>query len=185
MVGGSDASSRITNMTEIPMSSPLDKDGFLCRGCPHCERQFKWWPTPTSEDAPDEAEEVPEAYFCPYCHEPAALDAWWTKEQLEYAKQLAVAEASGPQLRRMNSDLERGNRRSKGISFEMSGSALTRPEPLVEPDDMVRVDLACHPEEPIKVDEEWEGEVACLICGIRYPVELVRILPEEEGGNAE
>jgi hypothetical protein len=167
-------------MTEILMSLPLDKDGFLRRECPHCERQFKWWPTPTSEDAPDEAEEVPEAYFCPYCHEPAPLDAWWTKEQLEYAQQLAVAEALGPQLRRMKNDLDRGNHRSKGRSFEMSGSALTRPEPLVEPDDMVRVDMPCHPEEPLKADEEWDGEVACLVCGIRYPVDLVSPLPDED-----
>lgn len=182
-MGRSDASSRITNMTEIPMSLPLDEDGFLRRECPNCERQFKWWPTPTSEEISDEAEETqeaPEAYFCPYCHEPAPLDAWWTKEQLEYAQQLAVAEALGPQLRLMKNDLERGNRRSKGISFEMSDSALSRPEPLVEADDMVRVDMPCHPEEPLKVGEDWEQEVACLVCGIRYLVDLVRALPDED-----
>ena len=47
---------------------------------------------------------------------------------------------------------------------------------------MVRVDVPCHPEEPTKVDEGWDGEVACLVCGIRYPVDLVRALPEEGGG---
>lgn len=165
----------------IPMNLPLDKDGFLRRECPNCERQFKWWPTPTSE----EAEEMADAYFCPYCYEPAPLDTWWTKEQLEYAQQLAMAEALGPQLHRMKGDLERGNRRSKGIRFEMSSSALSRPEPLVEPDDMVRVDMPCHPEEPLKVDDEWDGEVACLVCGIRYPVDLVRAQPEEEGEDVE
>ena len=108
----------------IPMSLPLDNDGFLRRECPNCEQQFKWWPTPTFGDAPEEAVETPEAYFCPYCYVPAPLDVWWTKEQLEYAQQLAVAEALGPQLRRMKNDLERGNHRFKGISFEMSGSAL-------------------------------------------------------------
>ena len=167
-------------MTEIPMSLPLDKDGFLRRECPLCERQFKWWPTPTSEDAPEEAVETPEAYFCPYCHEPAPLDTWWTKEQLEYAQQLAVAEALGPQLQRMKNDLERGNCRSKGISFEMSDSILSRPEPLVEPNDMVRVDMPCHPEEPVKVEELWDQEVACLVCGIRYPVDLVCPLPDDD-----
>lgn len=126
-----------------------------------------------------------DAYFCPYCYEPAPLDTWWTKEQLEYAQQLAMAEALGPQLHRMKGDLERGNRRSKGIRFEMSSSALSRPEPLVEPDDMVRVDMPCHPEEPLKVDDEWDGEVACLVCGIRYPVDLVRAQPEEEGEDVE
>jgi hypothetical protein len=30
---------------------------------------------------------------------------------------------------------------------------------------MRRVDPACHPEEPIKVLEEWSAPVRCLICG--------------------
>ena len=164
-------------MSEIPMSLPLDKDGFLRRECPNCERRFKWWPTPPSEDASGEA---PEAYFCPYCHEPAPLGSWWTKEQLEYAKELAAAEALGPQLRRMKGNLERGNRRSGMVRIEMSLPQFSRPEPLAEPDDMVRVDVPCHPEEPIKVIEEWDQEVACLVCGIRYPVELVRRLPDQD-----
>jgi hypothetical protein len=171
-------------MTEIPMDLPLDKDGFLRRECPTCERQFKWWPT-SSEEASEVIQEAPEAYFCPYCHEPASPDAWWTKEQLEYAQELAAAEVLGPQLRRFKSDMERMNRRSKGIRFETSLLQFSRPEPLAEPDDMVRVDVPCHPEEPTKVGAEWDGEVACLVCGIRYPVELVRALPEEEGENTE
>jgi len=71
------------------------------------------------------------------------------------------------------------------MRFDRSLLPFSRPEPLAEPEDMVRVDMPCYPEEPLKVDEEWEGEVGCLICGIRYPIELVRTLPEEEGGNAE
>ena len=68
--------SRIGNMTEIPMSLPLDKDSFLRRECPNCERQFKWWPTPPEEEISEETQEAPEAYFCPYCHEPTSPDAW-------------------------------------------------------------------------------------------------------------
>ena len=45
---------------------------------------------------------------------------------------------------------------------------------------MVRVDMPCHPEEPLKVDAKWDGEVACLVCGIRYPVDLVRALPDDD-----
>jgi hypothetical protein len=183
MVGGSDASSKITNMTEIPMSLPLDKEGFLRRECPYCERQFKWWPTsPPGEDA-EEVQEPPDIYYCPYCHEPADTEAWWTKEQLEYAQERAAAEVLGPELRRFKNDMERSNRSSRGlIRFDVLLPPLSKPEPLTEPDDMVRVDLPCHPEEPTKVDEGWEGEVACLVCGIRYPVDLVRALTGEEGG---
>lgn len=162
----------------ISMSFPLDEDGFLRRECPSCERQFKWWHTPDDEnDAAEVGEEV-EAYFCPYCYEPAPPGSWWTKEQVEYMQHLAAAEALEPQLRSMKNNLERGNRRSKWINIEMSVPDLSRPEPLVEPDDMVRIDLPCHPEEPLKVDETWEQEVACLVCGIQYPVDVVRALPE-------
>jgi hypothetical protein len=169
--------------SSIPIDLPLDADGFLRRECPTCERQFKWWPTPPPEESSEEAQEAPEAYYCPYCHEPANPGAWWTKEQLEYVQRLAVAEVLRPEVRRFKNDMERINRRSQGqIRFDVSSPPLSRPESLTEPDDMVRVDLPCHPEEPTKVDGGWDGEVACLICGIRYPVDLVRALPEEEGG---
>lgn len=146
---------------------------------------LKWWSTPDAEDAVGEEREEVGAYFCPYCHDPAPLGSWWTKEQAEYVRQLAMAEALGPQLRCMKNNLERGKRRSKGIRIEVSVPSSPRPEPLVEHDDMVRVDVPCHPEEPIKVDETWEREVACLVCGVRYPVELVRALPEADAGDTE
>ena len=170
--------------SSIPIDLPLDADGFLRRECPNCERQFKWWTTPPSEEDAEEAQEAPDVYYCPYCHKPADPDAWWTKEQLEYAQELAAAEVLGPELRRFKNDVERDARRSRGlIRFDVSLPPLSRPEPLAEPDDMVRVGVPCHPEEPTKVDEGWDGEVACLVCGIRYPADLVRVLPEEEGGE--
>jgi hypothetical protein len=44
--------------------------------------------------------------------------------------------------------MERGNRGSRGmIRFDVSLPSLSRPEPLEEPDDMVRVDFLCHPKE--------------------------------------
>lgn len=169
----------------IPVSLPLDEDGFLRRECLNCERQFKWWSTPDGEDAVEKGKEEVEAYFCPYCYQPSPPSSWWTREQIEYMQQLAVSEALGPQLRGMKNNLERGNRRSKWISVEMSAPDLSQPEPLTELDDMVRVDVPCHPEEPFKVEEAWDDEVACLVCGIRYPVEIVRVLPEAESGDAE
>jgi hypothetical protein len=42
------------------------------------------------------------------------------------------------------------------------------PEPapeLDEPDDMRRIDFTCHPAEPVKVLDEWDRPVHCLICG--------------------
>ncbi len=180
--------------TTIPMSLPLDADGFLRRECPSCERQFKWHPSQPRAEAPDEIneteldaalEEQPEPsrsqyYYCPYCGEPAAPNAWWTKGQLEYAKALTYAEVVGPQLRDLADSMRGLNRRGGlvSLSVKVDMPDLSRPEPLTEPDDMERVDFPCHPEEPLKVDETWDDEVACLMCGIRYPVEIVRELPE-------
>lgn len=165
----------------IPMTLPLDRDGFLRRECPNCERLFKWWSSPPTEGKQQEAtQEAPEAYFCPYCHEPADLSSWWTKEQLEYVQQLALAKALGSSVQRLQRNSKRRSRRSGNIRSEFSSQPMPEPEALSEPDDMVRVDVPCHPEEPIKVEEGWEREVACLVCGIHYPVEVVRAMPESE-----
>lgn len=176
----------------IPISLPLDADGFLRRACPACGRQFKWRPTPPGEedDKPAAGDsnahgsiaqqaEAPEAYHCPYCYEPAPPSGWWTTEQAEYARGLAMAEVMGPQLRRFARDAQGLNRPGGSVRIDVTPPQFPRPELPPEPDDMVRVDFPCHPEEPLKVDETWEPEVACLVCGIRYPAELVRTLPED------
>jgi hypothetical protein len=44
------------------------------------------------------------------------------------------------------------------------------PEPvpdLEESDDMRRIDVNCHPTEPVKVLDDWDRSVHCLICGAR------------------
>jgi hypothetical protein len=163
----------------IPISLPLDSDGFLRRECPACERQFKWRPNQPDESAEDaEAAEQVEAYYCPLCYQPASPDAWWTKEQLEYAQKMALAEAAAPALRRFKRNVEGGNRGGL-LKINIELPPMARPEALTEPDDMVRVEFPCHLEEPVKVDEAWDEEVACLVCGIRYPVDLVRALPDD------
>ncbi len=165
----------------LPMSLPLDSDGFLRRECPLCERQFKWRPNEASDAEPGGGTDTgAEAYFCPCCHEPAPPDAWWTKEQLAYARQLAAAEVLGPQLRDLQDTIEGINRSGGFLRIETELTAPGRPVALTEADDMVRIDLPCHPEEPLKVDDAWDGEVACLVCGIHYPVDLVRALPDKE-----
>lgn len=163
----------------LSMSLPLDSDGFLRRECPGCERQFKWRPTPPDavESSGDINAESEGEYFCPYCHQPAATGAWWTQEQVAFARELATAEIVGPQLRDLRRSVEDINR-GGFLRTETELTIGSRPEPLTEPDDMIRIDTPCHPEEPLKVDETWDDDVACLVCGIRYPVELVRALPD-------
>jgi len=163
------------------MTLPLDSDGFLRRQCPACGREFKWRPTPTTGEAVAEPPAPPaHAYFCPYCFQPAPPDSWWTDRQVEHAKQVALAEALGPQLRRFKSEVEGMNRPGGLVNFSLNLPPMGRPEPLSEPDDMARVDYPCHPEDPIKIDAAWEDEVGCLVCGIHYPIHLLR--PLADGG---
>ncbi len=53
-----------------------------------------------------------------------------------------------------------------GLSVTRSGNFPPRPPlPLVEPEDMRIVTPTCHPGEPVKIVEDWNVQVHCLICG--------------------
>lgn len=45
----------------VPVSPPVDQDGFLRRECPTCEKQFKWY---VHEEGDSDAETV-EQYSAP------------------------------------------------------------------------------------------------------------------------
>jgi hypothetical protein len=141
------------------MSVPLDDDGFLRRECPTCEREFKWFNSPEGEGEP-----VPMGgYFCPYCRVQGPPDAWWTKEQLEHAKNRVARDVVGPELEKMARDLKRSSRNSL-ISFDVKHETPPELDPMVEPIDMRRVDFECHPSEPLKVLDDWTRPVHCMIC---------------------
>lgn len=137
---------------EISVSIPLDNDGFLRRECPTCEREFKWLPSDNSY------EPEPGGYFCPYCQIQADTDHWLTKPQAEYVGAIGLREVAGPLL----DDLDRSMRRMGG---SVKRDLPDEPAELTEDDDMRRVDFACHPDEPVKVLDEWAKPVHCLICG--------------------
>jgi hypothetical protein len=144
----------------MPVNLPLDSDGFLRRECPTCERQFKRF---SGDEDSGEAGSV-EQYFCPLCGVPAAVSAWSTTEQLEYAKGVAAPEID----RLVRDSIADAFKGIKGVSFKASGDfslGLDIPPPLTEPDDMVIVEPPCHPNDPVKVPEGSLGSLHCLICG--------------------
>jgi len=144
------------------MSIPLDSDGFLRRECPTCEREFKWFAT--HSEGEDESAPVPNGgYYCPYCAVQAPPDAWFTKAQLEQATSVITRELVEPELKRFKRQVERGS--GDFINVGVDIDAREEPPPLTEADDMRRVDFPCHPAEPVKVDEDWNRVVHCLICG--------------------
>jgi hypothetical protein len=154
----------VSTERQLSVSLPLDSDGFLRRECPTCEREFKWL---SSSDEEAEAEPVPEGgYYCPYCAIQAPPDAWWTPAQLEVVNSAVSKEVLEPELKKLDRSLRDLSRQSGGlISGRLDTDIPPEADPLVETDDMQRVDFECHPNEPVKVLEGWGRDVHCLICG--------------------
>lgn len=148
----------------IGVSVPLDSDGFLRRQCPTCEREFKW--LQSSEDEADATPQPDGGCFCPYCAIQAPDGQWFTNAQIELAKNRVATQVVGPTLKDFSRDLKRIGRRSGGsISVSARYDAPDEMEPLTEVDDMKRVDFPCHPGEPVKVLDDWDDPVYCLVCG--------------------
>jgi hypothetical protein len=147
----------------IPMSLPLDSDGFLRRECPTCEREFKWLPTQSEGSG---APAPIGGYFCPYCGVQALANAWWTKAQLQLAKAKAYKEVIQPEMDKFERIVE-GLNTSAGlvsISASMERGEIVDVPHLVEVGDMRRVDFECH-DEPVKILDDWNASVHCLLCG--------------------
>ena len=100
------------------------------------------------------------------------------------ARQLVDAGTTRPgKQRRVQRDRRTGAReaaaerpRHLGRSGRMISASLEidlppEVDPLIEVNDMRRVDFSCHPSEPVKVLADWSQAVHCLICGTPARVE--------------
>lgn len=151
---------------DVTISLPLD-NGFLRRECPTCGREFKWW-SHNAAGTPSDAESA-SFYFCPYCGAESDADSWWTQGQLAFAE----AAVPGRVVRHVADELDEVARKSSGglISFSVErGPEPGPPEPLFEPNDMGVVEPPCHPNEPLKVVEDWSSPLHCLVCGSKFSV---------------
>jgi DNA-directed RNA polymerase subunit RPC12/RpoP len=148
----------------LEMSMPLDSDGFLRRECPTCEREFKWFYTPEEEGTA--ALIIDGGYFCPYCGVQAETNTWLTQTQVEVAQNMVATQVLGAMLKKFGDDIKGIGRSSGGVmSAEVKYDAPDELDPLTEVDDMTRVDFECHPTEPVKVLDDWDKPVRCLMCG--------------------
>jgi hypothetical protein len=149
----------------VPVTLPLDSDGFLRRECPSCEQQFKWY----SHDEGDSDAAVADQYFCPLCGIPSGIDTWWTPEQVEFAQR-----AVGPAIDQQISDAVASTFKGlKGLEFKPNRNFsldIPTPEPLHEPDDMIIAEPPCHPNEPVKVSQTATARLHCLVCGSSFAV---------------
>lgn len=137
---------RLGNRISIPIKR--DEDGFTGRECPrsNCEGYFKIeFGTGLDED------DVP--CHCPYCGYVAAHDQFWTKEQVAYARSIAMrrlTDALRKDLKKMEFNIK-----PKG-PFGIGAS------------------LKFKPGRPIPVrhyrEKKLETEVVCASCTLRYSV---------------
>ena len=151
-------------MTDVELSLPfpLDSDGFLRRACPSCCLDFKWRP----DDSRDESTSTREVYFCPYCRAEALPNEWFTSEQVAYIQDEVMEQVVNPSLDDLAQSVRAIERASGGlISGRLDIPPRQHAPPIFESDDMRLVNFSCHPDEPLKVAEDWTGEVHCLMCG--------------------
>src|ERR1700721_2094648 len=76
----SDGLRSLGNKVSVPIQK--DTDGYLGRECPKCEEYFKI--------TPGTGIKGPAPCHCPYCGHEGDPQTYWTKEQIEYAKSVAM-----------------------------------------------------------------------------------------------
>lgn len=132
----------------IPIPIRPDEDGFTGRECPNpdCEGYFK-----IEFGTGLKGENLP--CHCPYCGHSAPHDQFWTKEQLEYAKSVALRKLSGAlqqDLKKLEFDYKPRGTFGIGLSLKFRPGSLP----------------------PIRHYREakLETEVVCSSCTLRYAV---------------
>lgn len=145
---------------DVPISFPLDADGFLRRECPGCHEEFKWHHGPTPSRPATAID--PAQYTCPLCGAPAPHDQWFTQDQVRHQRQTIEFYAADA----INDELKR----TFGKNYKPGKNSAPAPTPLHEPNDMLIIEPPCHPWEPVKVPEHRanNGLLYCLVCGEPY-----------------
>lgn len=152
------------NDFQFPIQLPLDSDGFLRRECPNCIMEFKWFHHLEGDTNVENVDQ----YFCPLCGIGAGTQSWWTQAQLEYIAILQEAIIDKYVVESMNTIFKQSKRVSLTLnkSFQSETETLST---LSEQDDMFIVEMLCHPNEPIKV-QDGTREVHCLVCGSKFAI---------------
>lgn len=143
---------QLEGQTTISVSMSDDEEGYFDRECPsqECLFQFKIHGEDWKEKVRDE--EV----FCPFCGHTANADSWWTQEQLEHAKQAALAKVRSTLGGALRRDAAIWNRRQPRHSFiSMTMKVDSRPQ---------------HVLLPPAAAEAMRLKITCPACACRYAV---------------
>jgi hypothetical protein len=137
---------QLGNCISVPI--PKDQDGFLGRECPveECLGYFKIKPGTglTGADLP---------CFCPYCGHKDSPKCFWTKEQIEYARSLAmrkIGDAIQRDLKQLEFNHPPRGAFGIGISMEVTGG---RPVPV-----------------RYYREKALETHVTCAACTLEYAI---------------
>lgn len=135
---------------EISIDIISDEKGYLDRECPHeeCEFVFKVHFDDWKNKVLDEK------VFCPRCRHVAPSDQWWTQQQLEDAKEIALQWAKKQVQNTIQKSLKKMSRHSNKY-FKIK----YKPEKVVT-----------FQNNPIGQREEWELEITCDQCATRTSV---------------
>lgn len=135
---------------KIEVSLPPDEHGFTGRECPRCHKYFKvkfgtGLPTSTCQ--------------CPYCGYTGNHHEFDTKDQIEYAKSVAIREAMEriiePELRKLERSFKELERATRGGFIQIKVE--TRRSPRVFP-------LSYYQEKKV------ETHVTCDNCGLEFAI---------------
>lgn len=103
----------LSETTEISVPLEVDADGFLDKECPSetCLFQFKV----AEEDWKNIVRD--EEVFCPSCGHSANAQSWFTREQIEAAKEYALGQITNSINAAMRADAAASKRRARRNSF--------------------------------------------------------------------
>ena len=133
---------------KVSVHIPADGEGFTGRECPNpnCEGYFK-----IVFGTGLEGEDLP--CTCPYCGHTAEQDEYWTREQIEYAKSIALREITNAVYKDLKTlEFVHEPRGPFGIGFSMKVKS-EHPKPIHH-----------------YREKKLETDVTCTNCTLRYSV---------------
>jgi len=143
---------RLEGPHEIRVPLASDEEGYLDRECPapECLFQFKVH----QDDWRDRVRD--EEVFCPSCGHAAHSRSWFTREQLEHGKQVAIAQMKGRIGMAMRRDAASWNgRQPRNSLIRITLDVKTAPAPVLV---------------PAAAAAAMRLRIACAECGCRYAV---------------
>ena len=144
---------QLNGMTvSVPPGIEKDAVGFIDRECPatDCKFRFKVHADDWRDIVTDEA------VHCAFCGHTADSQKWFTQDQIEYAKKIALAQVKGLISQALRDDAQRWNQSQASRGFlKITMNVSSQPMEVVLPAESTN---------PMRV------QIGCSSCGCRYAV---------------